>query len=38
MLDAVVDRREMRTTIQRMLDFMMNSAVAGTTIGDAARA
>ncbi|MFL6374342.1 MAG: acetyl-CoA carboxylase, carboxyltransferase subunit beta [Pyrinomonadaceae bacterium] len=28
MLDAVVDRREMRTTIMRFLDFMMNAAVA----------
>lgn len=27
MLDAVVDRREMRTTIIRFLDFMMNPAV-----------
>ena len=26
MIDAVVDRREMRTAIIRMLDFMMNSA------------
>lgn len=29
MLDAVVDRREMRNTIIRSLDFMMNSAVRG---------
>ncbi|MFZ1702052.1 MAG: acetyl-CoA carboxylase, carboxyltransferase subunit beta [Pyrinomonadaceae bacterium] len=29
MVDAVVDRREMRDTIVRMLDFMMNKAVAG---------
>jgi acetyl-CoA carboxylase carboxyl transferase subunit beta len=28
MVDAVVDRREMRDTIIRMLDFMMNKAVA----------
>ena len=28
MLDMVVDRREMRDTIVRMLDFMMNKAVA----------
>ena len=28
MVDMVVDRREMRDTIIRMLDFMMNKAVA----------
>ncbi|HEY2847513.1 MAG TPA: hypothetical protein VGI80_06825, partial [Pyrinomonadaceae bacterium] len=38
MIDEVVDRREMRTTIMRFLDFMMNAAVAGTSVGDAARA
>lgn len=29
MIDIVVDRREMKETIVRMLDFMMNPAVAG---------
>lgn len=38
MLDAVVDRREMRTTIIRLLDFMMNAAIASETLGEAARA
>jgi acetyl-CoA carboxylase carboxyl transferase subunit beta len=38
MLDAVVDRREIRTTIMRLLEFMMNSAVAETPLGEAARA
>jgi acetyl-CoA carboxylase carboxyl transferase subunit beta len=28
MIDQVVDRREMRNTIIRMLDFMMNKAAA----------
>jgi len=28
MVDIVVDRREMRDTIIRMLDFMMNKQVA----------
>ena len=38
MLDAVVDRREMRDTIIRILNFMMNAAVAETSLGEAARA
>ena len=29
MIDIVVDRREMKETIVRMLDFMMNPAVTG---------
>src|SRR5947209_20047228 len=36
MLDAVVDRREMRTTIMRFLDFMMNAAVAPKSASSAA--
>jgi len=38
MIDAVVDRREMRTTIMRFLDFMMNAAVAEASVGGAASA
>jgi acetyl-CoA carboxylase carboxyl transferase subunit beta len=33
MVDMVVDRREMRAAILRMLDFMMNKAVAGRSSG-----
>jgi acetyl-CoA carboxylase carboxyl transferase subunit beta len=33
MVDMVVDRREMRDAIVRMLDFMMNKAVAGRSSG-----
>lgn len=32
MIDAVVDRREMRTTIIRMLDFMMNAQAQAATV------